>query len=86
MRGAAGVCGTGEIHNLDFSQSRLTKNFKKQLTSARSYAIFCGNLTGVYLAKNTGTTPAGVKAIRTAGSTADWRVTALLIELKAQIL
>ena len=28
----------------------------------------------------------GVKAIRTAGSTADWRLAALLIELKAQIL
>ena len=32
------------------------------------------------------TTPGGVKAIRTAGSTADWRFSALLIELKAQIL
>ena len=32
------------------------------------------------------TTPTGVKAIRTAGSTADWRLAALLIELKAQIL
>ena len=28
----------------------------------------------------------GVKAIRTAGSTADWRFSALLIELKAQVL
>ena len=28
----------------------------------------------------------GVEAIRTAGSTADWRLAALLIELKAQIL
>ena len=36
------------------------------------------NLTGVYLAKHTGTTPAGVKAIRTAGSTADWRVYRLI--------
>ena len=31
------------------------------------------------------TTPVGVEAIRTAGSTADRRISALLIELKAQL-
>ena len=51
---------------------------EKRLTYRKFYAIFCSNLTGVYLAKNTGTTPPGVKAIRTAGSIADRRVTALI--------
>ena len=39
---------------------------------------------GVLQAIFTRTTPFGVKAIRTAGSTADWRLAALLIELEAQ--
>ena len=45
------------------------------------FLILCyifDNLTGVYLAKDTGTTLSGVKAIRTAGSTADWRVYRLI--------
>ena len=43
-------------------------------------------LQSLFKASVTDHFPSEVKAIRTAGSTADWRPAALLIELKAQIL
>ena len=61
---------------------------KKGLTFLYKYFI---NVCGMNLKRSLSkqflrTTPTGVEAIRTAGSTADWRLAALLIELEAQIL
>ena len=55
------------------------KNVSKHF--GQTYAVEDFNL---YVKKGEFVTFLGVKAIRTAGSTADWRLAALLIELKAQ--